>query len=167
MPVIISPAFGIGAQLFTDSGIPLSGGKINTYQAGTSTPLATYTTNAGNIARTNPIVLDAAGRVPGSGEIWLTVGLSYKFVVTTSDDVLIGTYDNIYGGSLVSQGYVTATQAQTAVTVPFSYQTGTNTLKVFVNGSKQVVGLNYTETNSTTVTFVSGLNIGDIVEFVA
>jgi hypothetical protein len=32
--------------------------------------------------------------VPG-GEIWLTVGLSYKFVLNTSANVLIGTYDNI------------------------------------------------------------------------
>ena len=64
------------------------------------------------------------------------------------------------------EGYVTATQGQTVVTVPFSYSIGSNALKVFVNGSKQVISLNYTETTTTSVTFLSGLNVGDIVEFI-
>jgi hypothetical protein len=39
--------------------------------------------------------LDAAGRVPSGGEIWLQLGIGYKFVLRTSTDVLIATYDNI------------------------------------------------------------------------
>ena len=163
MSVNLSPIYGAGAQLFNDDGTPLAGGFIYTYSAGTTTPLATYTDVTGNIAHTNPIELDASGRVP-SGEIWLTSGNSYKFVVKTSADVLIGTFDNI--NVPAGQGYVTATQGQTIVTVPFTYTVGQNTMYVFVNGSKQVITLNYTETNSTTVTFVSGLNAGDIVEFI-
>lgn len=96
MAVNLSPVFGVAAQLFNDNGDPLAGGKIYTYLAGATTPAATYTTSAGNIAHTNPIVLDAAGRVP-SGEIWLTNAVSYKFVVTDSANNLIGTYDNIDG----------------------------------------------------------------------
>ena len=92
MAVTLSLYAGAGAQLFDDNGNPLSGGKIYTYAAGTTTPLTAYTTVAGNIAHTNPIILDATGRV---NEIWLTVGVGYKFVVTTADDVLIGTFDNI------------------------------------------------------------------------
>jgi hypothetical protein len=34
-----------------------------------------------------------------------------------------------------------------------------------VNGSNQVVGTNYTETTGNSVTFVTGLNVGDIVKF--
>ena len=60
--------------------------------------------------------------------------------------------------------YQIAIQGQTVFTVP-TYYVGTNSLKVYVNGSKQVVSLNYAETNSTTVTFASGLNNGDVVEF--
>ena len=95
MTVTLSLFAGAGAQFLDNNGNPLSGGKIYTYQAGTTTPLTTYTTNSGTIAHTNPIVLDAAGRVPSGGEIWLTLGIGYKFVVKTSAEVLIATYDNI------------------------------------------------------------------------
>ena len=164
MAVNLSPVFGAGAQLFDNNGVPLAGGLIYTYAAGTSTPQAAYTSASGTIALANPIVLNASGRVP-TGEIWLTIGVSYKFVVNDVNNNLIGTYDNINGTGSVGQGYVTATQSQTVVTVPFSYSVGTNNLKVYVNGSKQVISLNYTETNTTSVTFVSGLNAGDVVEF--
>jgi hypothetical protein len=95
MPAVSLSAFGgVGAQFFDNSGVILTGGKIYTYAAGTTTPAATYTSNTGNTAHTNPIILDSAGRVPG-GEIWLQVGAGYKFVVKTSAEVLIATYDNI------------------------------------------------------------------------
>lgn len=94
--VYLSPIGGAGAQFFNNDGVPLSGGLMYTYQAGTSTPQATYTTSAGNVTHSNPIVLDAAGRVP-TGEIWLLENASYKFVLKTSADVLIGTWDNITG----------------------------------------------------------------------
>jgi hypothetical protein len=62
----------------------------------------------------------------------------------------------------------TATQGQTVFTLTnFDYAPGTNNLAVFVNGSKQVSGTNYSETNVNTVTFTSGLNVGDIVEFLS
>jgi hypothetical protein len=94
MAVNLSPVGGAAAQFFDNSGQVLTGGKIFTYAAGTTTPEATYTTNSGVTAHTNPIILDAAGRVPG-GEIWLTANINYKFVLKDSNDVLIGTYDNI------------------------------------------------------------------------
>jgi hypothetical protein len=89
----LSSFAGAGAQFFDDNGNPLSGGKIFTYEAGTTSPLATYTTTIGDVANTNPIILDAAGRTPN--EIWLAVGTLYKFILKTSTDVLIGTYDGI------------------------------------------------------------------------
>ena len=95
MAVNLSPVGGVAAQFFTNSGAVLTGGKLYTYLAGTTTPTPTYTTSAGNVTRTNPIVLDAAGRVPSGGEIWLTANIAYKFLLTDSNDVLIGTYDNI------------------------------------------------------------------------
>jgi len=98
MPAVnLSPVGGAAAQFFTNSGNVLTGGKLNTYLAGTTTPATTYTTSAGNVARTNPIVLDAAGRVPSGGEIWLAQNVVYKFTLTDSSDVLIATYDNISG----------------------------------------------------------------------
>lgn len=98
MTVNLSLLGGAAAQFFDSNGNPLAGGKIYTYGAGTTTPKAAYTTSAGNVAHTNPIVLDSAGRVPG-GEIWLTQTDAYKFAIETSASVLIGTYDNIYGST--------------------------------------------------------------------
>ena len=96
MAVNLSPVGGVAAQFFTNSGAVLTGGKIFTYAAGTTTPQTTYTTSSGTITHSNPIILDASGRVP-SGEIWLTEGFIYKFLLKDANDVLIGTYDNISG----------------------------------------------------------------------
>jgi hypothetical protein len=63
MSVILSPLAGAGWQFFDNNGIPLAGGLIYTYAAGTTTPQATYTTSAGNIANANPIVLDSAAGI--------------------------------------------------------------------------------------------------------
>jgi len=109
--------------------------------------------------------------VPG-GEIWFADALTYKISVFTSADVLIGTYDDILGINAnflnfsVQNEFATATSGQTVFNLTtITYQPGTNTLNVFVNGLKQYVGQTYTETNSTTVTFSPGLTVGDRVEF--
>ena len=94
MAVTLSSLAGAGAQFFDNNGVPLAGGLIYTYLAGTSTPSATYTSSTGLIAHANPIVLDAAGRI-ATGEVWLTSGVEYKFVVKTALFVQIGSYDNI------------------------------------------------------------------------
>ena len=94
MAVNLSP-IGNGFQFFTILGQPLAGGKIYTYQAGSSTPLATYTDNTGATANANPIILGTDGR-PAT-EIWLTYGYNYKFVLKDANDTTIQTYDNLYG----------------------------------------------------------------------
>jgi len=95
MAISLSTVAGAAAQFFTDSGVPLSGGLLYTYAAGTTTPLTTYTSNTGLAINTNPIVLNSAGRVPY--EIWLTIGSSYKFVLSDSNNVQIASYDNLTG----------------------------------------------------------------------
>jgi hypothetical protein len=102
MAVFLSPVGGVAAQFFTNSGVPLTGGKLYTYAAGTTTPQETYTTSAGSTAWTNPIILDSAGRISGGGEVWLTQNVVYKFLLKDSNDVLIGTYDNVSGISDVT-----------------------------------------------------------------
>lgn len=91
---------GAGAQFFDNNGVPLAGGLIYTYTAGTTSNLTTYTTSAGSIANPNPIVLDAAGRVPN--EVWLISGNTYKFVVSTAGGQVLGTYDNIPGANSIA-----------------------------------------------------------------
>jgi hypothetical protein len=174
MAVNLSPIGGVAGQFFDNNGNPLTGGKIYTYAAGTTTNQATYTSASGLTAHSNPIILDSAGRVP-SGEIWLTDGLQYKFVIATSNDVLIGTYDNIIGinSNFVNftnqQEIQTATSGQTVFTLAaMQYQPGTGSLSVFVDGVNQYgPGSTYAfaETSSTVVTFVSGLHVGASVKF--
>ena len=94
MAVNLSP-IGNGFQFLTSTGVPLAGGLLYTYQAGSSTPLASYTDNAGLFPNTNPIVMNADGRPPS--EIWLTAGFNYKFVLSDASSVQIASYDNIYG----------------------------------------------------------------------
>lgn len=130
MAVYLSPIGGAGWQFFDNSGNPLTGGKLYTYAAGTTTPQATYTTSAGNVAHTNPIVLDSAGRVPSGGEIWLQ-NLRYKFVVQTSTDVLLFTCDNIAGaGAAIAQNY-------TSDGSTVAYAVTGNVIGVYINGVYQ------------------------------
>lgn len=96
VPVNISPVFN-GWQGFDNNGRPLNGGLINTYQAGTSTPQATYSEYSGTLLHSNPIQLDSSGRLPGLGELWLLSGAGYKLVLTDSLANILGTYDNIAG----------------------------------------------------------------------
>ena len=138
MPAVSLSVFGgVGAQFFDNNGVPLSGGKIYSYQAGTSTPLATYTSSAGNVAHTNPIILDSAGRVPSGGEIWNQLQL-YKFVLKTSTEVTIATYDNV--GSSFNATAIIANFTGNGSTVAFtlaSAPAGENATNVYINGVYQ------------------------------
>lgn len=93
MTVSLSLLAGAGWQFFDDNGNPLSGGLLYTYEAGTTTPVTTYTSSAGTTANANPVVLDAAGRVPE--QIWLNTAYTYKFLLRTSTGVSVWSKDNI------------------------------------------------------------------------
>lgn len=96
---------------FTDAnGVPLAGGLIYTYAAGTTTPQNSYTDSTGGTPAANPVVLDSAGKAT----IWLSG--SYKIVVKDSLGNAISTTDNI-------------TTASSAIT------SAVDTAFTFVNGS--------------------------------
>jgi hypothetical protein len=169
MSVSLSPIGGVAAQFFDNNGNVLAGGKLYSYEAGTTTPKTTYTSYSGTIANSNPIILTSAGRIPY--EVWLTTGDSYKFVLTDSVGNQIGTWDNIYGYSSGSLDATTEVQYATAgqtlfVLTTMAYTPGANTLGVYVDGVNQVVDNAYYETNATSVTFVSGLHEGATVKFI-
>ena len=79
-------------QYFTAGGIPLVGGKVYTYAAGTTTPLATYTTAAASTPNANPVILDSRGEA----SIFFSAA-NYKIVVKDSLDSTIWTQDNLPG----------------------------------------------------------------------
>jgi len=151
MSVVLSAFAGVGAQLFDNNGVPLAGGKIYTYAAGTTSPLPSYTDSTGGTAHTNPIILNSAGRVLG-GEIWVLGSTNYKFVVTTSTDVLIITLDNIIGsgGAGDAVDNFSGTGSQTVFTLALP-ATNENTTTVYINGVYQQKNT-YT-VSGTTLTF--------------
>ena len=85
-------------QFFDLNGAPLSGGKLYTYVAGTTTPQVTYTDYVGGTANTNPVILDSRGEA----SVWLNTPL-YKMALYSATDVLIWTVDNIGGFATLAQ----------------------------------------------------------------
>ena len=138
-------------QFFDLNGAPLSGGLLYTYAAGTTTPLATYTDSTGNIANTNPIVLDSRGEA----NVWLE-GAIYKFALYTSVGVLIWTVDNINGSTFASNATGDGT------TTAFSVVNGFTA--IYINGVYQ--NRNTYTVTSGTVTFSEAPPYSSIIEIV-
>lgn len=91
------PATILPFQAFTDNSVVLSGGTIEAYIAGTSTPTNMYTDSAGTSAGTS-ITLNSRGEPAVSGNtvnIWLDDSVTYKFVLKDASAVTIYTVDNV------------------------------------------------------------------------
>lgn len=86
-------------QYFDSNGDPLSGGKLHTYEVGTTTNKATYPTVAdalaGTNANANPVILDSRG------EATVVISGDTKLVLKDSNDVTIWTQDNVVEGGNV------------------------------------------------------------------
>lgn len=79
-----------GKQSFTNSaGAPLIGGKLFTYDAGTSTPRPTYLDAGTTAPNTNPIILDARGEAT---VFWDGV---YKVILQDAAGAVIWTVDDV------------------------------------------------------------------------
>jgi hypothetical protein len=85
-------------QFLDANGAPLVGGKLYTYAAGTTTPLATYTDFGGGTPNANPVILDSRGEA----SVWLGTAL-YKMALYDSTNVLVWTVDNIGGFATLAQ----------------------------------------------------------------
>jgi hypothetical protein len=72
-------------------GVSVSGAKVYTYEAGTTTNATTYTTSDLSVANANPIVADSAGRYVA----YLSAGANMRFIIKTSADVTIDDQDNV------------------------------------------------------------------------
>lgn len=93
----VTPIPFVRARFFDRCGKPLSGGKIYTYFANTTTPKVTYKDPYGLTPNTNPIVLDAAGEA----DIYLDG--TYRIRITDKNGVLINDVEKIgawFSGSL-------------------------------------------------------------------
>lgn len=168
MAVNLSPIAGAGWQFFDNNGNPLTGGKLYTYLAGTTTPATTYTSSSGGTANANPIVLDSAGRLSGSSEIWLSEGQSYKFVLKTSTDIQLWSADNVSGindfSSLRSNIFNSTGDGSTVAFTLVSAPINENETNVYVNGVYQqkntysVVGVTLTFSEAPPITSTIEVN---------
>jgi hypothetical protein len=141
------------AQFFTAAGVPLVGGKLFTYASGTTVPLATYTDSTGVTANTNPVILDSRGEA----NVWLGPS-RYTWVLKDSLDNLIWTAAGVNSSPSAQTATIIATGGQTVFTVP-EYGLG-GYLMVIVDGLVKEFNYDYTETNTTTITFGTGLAEG-------
>lgn len=85
-------------RFYNNDGTVAAGGKVYTYVAGTTTPVATYTDNTGNVQNTNPIILDAKGEA----DIWSSSLI--KVNVLQSDNTQVTGWPVDYIGSAPSIG---------------------------------------------------------------
>ena len=92
---------------FSSNGIPMVGGSITAYIAGTTTPTNTWQDSALSIANTNPITLDARGECV----LWLDESIIYKFVLKNALGVVQWTQDNINSQAPLRSDLATATGA--------------------------------------------------------
>lgn len=104
MPLMAQrPALNSPVIRFTDSnGKPLAGGKLFSFAAGTTTPLATFVDSTTGAHNTNPVILDSTG----SATVFLGANV-YKLVLQNSAGVVQWTADNIAQGSFQAT-YVTS-----------------------------------------------------------
>ena len=92
-----------GQQFFTGPGKPLSGGKINFWSNGTTSNKNTWQEVGLSNLNTNPVILDADGRVP---EIWANASDVFSIrILDSSDAVVVPTIDDL---SFLSVTSVTA-----------------------------------------------------------
>lgn len=113
------------ARFFTASGVPLVGGKVYTYTAGTTTPKNSYTDASGTVANSNPVVLDSAGEA----NIWL-IG-NYKIVLKNSADVEQWSIDNVSGDSEILIDWLTVTGTDTLIATPGAAVTSYTNQQIF------------------------------------
>ena len=76
---------------FDGDGFALAGGKVYTYEVGSTTPIVTYSDPAQTVPNANPVILDSQGKAP----IYITG--PWKMVVKDASDVLVRTHDGIVG----------------------------------------------------------------------
>jgi parallel beta-helix repeat protein len=172
MTVIANPPY---PSYFDVDGSPLEDGYI-------------YFGAANQNPETNPITVywDAAYTQPALQPIRTSGGFTYRagtpaniyvstdFSITVRDKNLRLVYSKLLSEGQTtaevnlqySTQAITATAAQTVFGLSTAYTPGNNSLAVYHNGSRLIVGQDYTETTSTSITLAIGATAGDVLQFV-
>lgn len=143
-------------KAWDNNGNPLVGGKLFTYAAGTTTPIATYTDALQSGTNTNPVILNARGEA----NVYLLPNVGYKFLLQDSlgntipgwpvDNIVNAQLTTLYGGVDTGSAnayvlnfvapYAALTDGVLIYWVPAHTNTGASTLNV--NGLGVVTILN-------------------------
>jgi len=90
MAVLMPP---VKFRAVDSNGAALIGGRLFSFVAATTTPLETYVDSTEGTANSNPVILNSNGEA----NVWLKVGLFYKFVLEDANEVVQWTVDNVSG----------------------------------------------------------------------
>ena len=120
------------AVRINSTGAPYANAKANFYLTGTTTATNTYTTSARSVAHANPVVADSAGQFAA---IYLDPAITYRCVITESDDTQIDDIDPISAPT---------TAADIAIVDAGGYFDGTD-----VEAVTQDIGLTYGKKTAT------------------
>lgn len=97
---VYSLPWGPKPQFVDANGAPMSGGTVSTFLATSTTPQVTYTDSTGGTANPTTITLNTRGESPN--EVWLTGGVSYKFILKDSAGATVWSVDGVSGVNDVS-----------------------------------------------------------------
>lgn len=139
-----------------NNGEPLAGGKVYTYEAGTTTPKALFTASDKSTSATNPVILDGYGRA----QVWADG--RYKFVVKTSADVTLYTLDNLLYGFDEAVSVYAGQSSGSGNTPALSVAT----ISSLANGARLTYVANATNTGAVAVT-INGTITTSIVKGVS
>jgi hypothetical protein len=158
MSVSVNPPYPIFSEA---DGLPLENGYIWIGSANLdpqTNPINVYWDAALTITAAQPIrTLNGYAVYQGTPSRFYTNGdYSIRVMDKNGSTIYTSLSGNVFGLGGGNQ-VITATAGQTVFNAVGAF--------VFVNGSKQIYTLNYTETGTTT-TFLTGLNVGDVVEFI-
>ena len=164
MTTILSPVL---VQGFRDNnGNPLFGGQLFSYQAGTTTPQATYTDSTGGTPNANPTILNARGEA----NIWIPPNTAYKFVLQDSAGNTIWTVDNVVSSQLVTLygGVDTGSTNAYAISFTANFSTLQNGIVIYwvpshINTSASTINVNNLGAVSITHPDGSALLTNDLV----
>jgi len=150
------------------NGDPISGAKLATFFAGTTTPIAVYTDSALTIPHTNPVIANSRGEFD---QIFLS-NAEHRLILSDASDAQIAIYENVTRIETLPLATGTTREVQAAIasqtlfTLTNPYILGIGGISVYIQGVLQHSPQNYTETSTTSITFTAGLNAGEEVTFV-
>ncbi len=125
-------------------GTPYAAAKANFYLTTTTTRTDTYTDNARGTPHDNPVVADAAGQFAA---IYLDPAITYRCIITESDDTLIDDIDPVHAP---------LAGADIAITDSGGYFAGTEVEAILQDIGNKYLKTDRADTISVVITFSGG-----------